>query len=223
MMIRHSMGIFVAYPVREEVQGILEPYHARVRKVVELAWDEWRAVSGFRTQQKFAPILYPRTVANYVFDAIARYALAEFSGDPSVSIKVEAQTVKFIFKGAVLARFKKGDENGLGQNLPTQAALAFAEVEGTFPNLPPETAKVEFIWLPNEIKTSLGQVLVVARDSDRLLWDYEIERGEPGAGAGTVVPLFPTYPSPPDGSEETSEDDRLVKPKNPDIKKSEEE
>jgi len=206
------------HPVKKDVQSVLAPYHARIRKVVERAWDEWRTVAAFRAEKHFAPVMYPRTIANYVFDAIARYAVSEFGAEPSVNVRIEPQTVKFIFKAAVLARFKKGDDNGLGQNTPTQAALAFADPDGVFPDLPPETAKVEFIWRPNEIQTSLGLVLVVARDNDRLLWHYEIEPSEPGSGSGTIIP-FPTPPTSPDGSES----EPLVKPKKPDIKKSEEE
>jgi hypothetical protein len=208
----------VAYPVKEDVQAIFAPYHARIRSVVERAWEEWRVVAVFRTTRHFAPVLYSRTVANYVFDAIARNAVSEFAADASVHIKIEPQTVKFFFKGAVLARFKKGDDNGLGQNVSTQAVLAFVDADGTLPNLPAKTAKVEFIWLPNDIQTSLDYVLVVARDNDHLLWDYEIKPSEPGSGSGTIVP-FPTPPISPDGSD----NERLVRPKNPDIKKAEEE
>ncbi len=162
--------------------------------------------------------MYSRTVANYVFDAIARVAVSEFAADASVHIKIEAQTVKFFFRGGVFARFKKGDEHKLGQNIPTQAALAFISPEGFLPGLPPETAKVEFIWLANDIQTRLEHVLVVARDNERLLWEYEIEPGESGSGTGTIVP-FPPSPTSPGGPD----DERLVKPKSSDIKKIEKE
>jgi len=203
------------YPVKVDVQDVLEPYHHRIRGVVERAWAEWRAIEAFRAEQKFGPLMYSRTVANYVFDAIARIAVIEFAADASVHLEIEAQTIKFFFKGAVFARFKKGDDSKLGQNIPTQAALAFAAADAIFPGLPPETAKVEFIWLANDIHTRLEHVLVVARDGDRLLWDYEIEPGE--AGVGTVIPFpqLPTPPAPPNN-------EGLVKPKTPDIKKSEE-
>jgi hypothetical protein len=73
-----------------------------------------------------------------VFDAIARNAIAEFGSDDSVHVKIEAQTVKFVFKGAVLARFKKGDENKLGQNVPTQAAMDFIDAQGISRVCPPK-------------------------------------------------------------------------------------
>ena len=113
-----------------------------------------------------------------------------------------------------MARFKKGDDNKLGQNIPTQSALAFTESTRILFDLPAETAKVEIIWLSNDIQTRLERVLVVARDGNRLLWDYEIETGEVGSGAGTII-LFPPLPPVDPDSE------RLVKPRTPNIKKNE--
>jgi hypothetical protein len=200
----------MSFPDKDQVQADLEDFHARIRKVVEQAWTEWRAIAEFRAENNYAPLLYSRTVANLMFDAIARYAIAEFAGDTSVRIEIEAQTIKLFFRGSVLARFKKGDDNKLGQNIPTQAALAFEFVDGIFPGLPPETAKVEFIWVANEINTNLEHVLVVARDGDRLLWDYEIG-AVPSAGAGTVIP-FPMPPPPPPPA---ADGEDLITPKAP--------
>jgi hypothetical protein len=203
------------HPVKQTVQDTLGPYHARIRSIVDRAWTEWREIEGFRAKKGMAPILYSRTVANHVFDAIARFAINEFAADTSVHVRPESQTIKIFFKGDVLGRFKKGDDNKLGQNIPTMAAQLFEDASGIIPGLPPETAKVEFIWLANEIHTRLEHVLVVARDGERPLWDYEIEPTIPGAG--TVV-LFPApLPPDPEGGNE-----RLVTPKKPAEKKTKE-
>jgi hypothetical protein len=199
-----------------DVQAILEPFHPRIRSVVTLAWAEFRQMADLRTQNGIPPVLYSRTVSNDVFDAIARYAIAEFASDPSVHVEIEAQTIKLFFKGGVCARFKKGDDNKLGQNIPTQAAMAFEEVDGHLPGFPPETAKVEFIWLANVLNTRLEHVLVVARDGDDLLWDYEIEDAA-AAGGGAVIP-FPDPPTPP----APLSDDDLVKAKPTETKKTDE-
>lgn len=203
------------HPVMEDVQETLDEFHSRIRRIVERAWAEWRAVAEFRTKSGYGPMMYSRTVANYMFDAIARNAVTEFISDPAVHISIEPQTIKLFFRSGVCARFKKGDDSKLGQNNPTQASLAFEEVDGMLPGFPPETAKVEFIWLANDINTRLEHVLVVARDGDQLLWDYEIEEGAAGAGAVTAFPEPPVPPTPP-------EDDNLVTPKTPDVKKTDE-
>lgn len=199
------------HPVLAEVRAILEPYHPRIRSVVDRAWAEVRTVARLRAENGIAPVMYSRTISNDVFDAIARFAIAEFIDDPSVHVEIEAQTIKLFFRDGVCARFKKGDENNLGQNWPTQAALAFEDADAQVSWFPRETAKVEFIWLPNDINTRLEHVLVVARDGDRLLWEYEID--EAAAGGGVVIP-FPEPPTPP-----APAGDDLVTPKTPEIKK----
>jgi hypothetical protein len=196
-----------------DVRAILEPYHPRIRGVVERAWAELRTVAALRAQNGIAPVMYSRTISNNVFDAIARYAIAEFASDPSIHVEIETQTIKLFFKDGVCARFKKGDDNKLGQNNPTQASMAFEDIDGQLPWFPTETAKVEFIWLANDINTRLEHVLVVARDGDQALWDYEIEE-DTSAGSGTVIP-FPEPSTPP---APTSDDD-LVKPKTTEVKK----
>jgi hypothetical protein len=201
------------YPIMADVQAILEPYHPRIRSVVEQAWAELRSVAALRAANGIAPVMYSRTISNDVFDAIVRFAIAEFISDPSVHIEIEAQTTKLFFKGGVCARFKKGDDNKLGQNIPTQAVMTFEDMDGQLPWLPAETAKVEFIYLANDINTRLEHVLVVARDGDQLLWEYEIESAA-SSGAGTILP-FPEPPTPP-----SSDGDSLVTPKTPDTKKT---
>src|SRR5579862_401029 len=199
----------MAYPVKDDVKALLTPYHGKLRKVAHDAWQEWRMVQDFRVSAGLPSLLYTRTIANYVFDAIARRAIPLFAAEPRVSVQIEAQTFKLAFRG-VAARYKKGGDDGLGCSIPTQAALAFMEADGLLPGLPPETAKVEIIWLPNDIWTRLEHVLVVARDGDTLLWQYEIDDADEGGGSGTIIP-FPSAP-PPDPAPET-DNSNLVKPK----------
>ena len=173
-------------PTMDEAKAILAAHHSLIREVVVEAWGEWRDVQACRVAQGLAAVLYPRTISNYVFDAIARRAILRFATLDKVNVEIEAQTFKLHFAG-LTARFKKGGEDKLGSNIHTQAALAFIEADGVLPGLPPETAKVEFIWLPNEIWTDVAQVLVVARDGDNMIWSYEIE---PPA-ASVLVPFEP--------------------------------
>ncbi|UNU43498.1 hypothetical protein EAO27_12825 [Sphingopyxis sp. YF1] len=165
---------------------------------------EWRDTQAFRVSKGYAPNLYSRTNSNDIFDAIMRRAIPLLGAEERVFVKTEAQTAKFVIAG-VAARFKKAGEDGLGCNIPTQAAMAFMDAERTLPGLPPETAKIELIWEPNAIWTKVERVLVVARDGDRLLWDYEIVAD---AGEGEITPLTLTGRS--DQPDDASD---LVKPK----------
>ena len=196
---------------QDEVRAILGRYHDLIRQIIDDSWDEWRAVQKLRLDAGLSTLLYRRTISNYVFDAIARRAIPAFASQPLVNVKVEAQTFKLQFRG-LCARFKKGGVDDLGRNIPTQAAMAFMDADGLLPGMPPETAKVEFIWQPNDIWTQIDRVLIVARDGDDLLWDYPIERR--GGGELFAIPTS-TPPSDPSGQD-------LVKPKTLPGKKPEE-
>jgi hypothetical protein len=185
-----------------EVTEALAPYHGRIMQAVVAGFKEWLVVADVRSKQGFSPILYPRTVTNYVFDAIARNARSMFGLDTTVRVFDESQTVKFCFNDKVIGRFKKGDEDNLGKNITTQAVLDFVGAQQVLPGLPPEAAKVEFLWAANDIGTYVERVMVVARDGDSLLWSYEIDVA---ADDTSVVHLHA-----PDGPDSSSP---LIKPK----------
>jgi hypothetical protein len=188
----------------DAVRKALTPYHAKIHGCVTDGFAEWRDTQAYRISKGYAPNLYSRTNSNDIFDAILRRAIPVLGAEKKVFVKTEAQTAKFVIRG-VVARFKKAGDDGLGCNIPTQAAMAFMDANRTLPGLPPETAKIELIWEPNAIWTKVERVLVVARDGDRLLWDYEIVAD---AGQGAITPLTPTGPH--DEPEDASD---LVKPK----------
>jgi hypothetical protein len=194
----------MAIPTLEDAKATLAPYHREIRRVVEEAWAEWREVEDFRAESGHGAIGYTRTICNYIFDAIARRAIPSFGVMDAVRVDIEAQTFKLYIKGIVL-RFKKGGDDKLGQNIPTLAALLFEDAGGLLPGPMPGAGKVEVIWLPNAIWTALDRVLVIARDGDRLIWEYDIE---PEAGTGVVI----QFPTPPDRGPEPDAGD-LVKPK----------
>jgi hypothetical protein len=194
----------MAIPTMDEARAVLGPYHRDLRRVIEEAWAEWIEVEGFRAERGHGPIGYTRTICNYIFDGIARRAIPYFGAMDSVRVENDPQTFKLFIKNVVL-RFKKGGDDKLGQNVPTLAALLFEDAECGLPGFPPDTAKIEMIWLPNEIWTGLDRVLVVARDGDRLIWEYDIE---PESGTAVVI----QFPTPPDRGPEPDAGD-LVKPK----------
>lgn len=184
---------------RDEVRAALAPYHKQLHQVVDDGFQEWVTVSGFRLANGFSPVLYSRTVANYVFDAIARNARSVFGRDRTVRIHQEAQTIKFIFSGKIIARFKKGDEDHLGKNILTQAVMDYLDPQQTLPGFPPEAAKVEIAWKANDIGTGIEDVFVIARDGNTLLWSYSVIADADEGNDPTVLP-FPIGPAPDDFS-----------------------
>lgn len=160
---------------KSEIQVGLEPFHDRLRSVVDASFKEVRHVTQLRAENGYSPYLYSRTFANNVFDSIAQNAIREFGMEDKIQVRTEPQTVKFLFPGGILLRFKKGNEAFLGQNQPTLAVKSFTHSDGLFADLPANTSKVEIVWRANELKTKLENVFVVARDGDSMLWKYEID------------------------------------------------
>ncbi|MGR8961760.1 hypothetical protein ACU8MP_13095 [Rhizobium leguminosarum] len=182
----------------EDVKTALSPYHNQIKQVVAEGYDEWQRIAAFRVISGYSPILYSRTVANYVFDAVARNAQTAFSREKTVRVRQETQTIKFIFASKVIVRFKKGDEDHLGRNIPTQAVLDYLDPQQKLPGFPPEAAKVEIVWTANDIGTAIENVTVVARDGNTLLWSYNIDNEADEVGAG-ILP-FPAGRAPDDFS-----------------------
>lgn len=156
------------------VRERLEPFHSRICGVISRGYAEWLAMKRFMAESGFGAVLYPRTIANFVFDGVVRQALREFGEDKDVRIVLEPQTVKFVFGETVLARFKKGDEDNLGQNHPTQAVFDFVVAQATLPGLPSSAVKVEILYSASDLDDEINSIIVAARDGDSLLWHYPI-------------------------------------------------
>ena len=139
-----------------------------------------------------AQYVYGRTRANIIFDHIIRHALVEFDGDGDSTVKAlrEAQSVKFLFHGTVVARFKKGNARGVGGNIETQAVLDFIDPQSSFDGLP-EVQRVEIVYQLNILGTGFAEVSVVARDRHTRVWSYQLT-SRPSA---EVIPIF-TPPRP---------------------------
>jgi hypothetical protein len=197
---------------QDEVRSVLEPIHDLIAKVVELAHREHLAAKRLLTNHGFPSHLYSRTSSNELFDAVARHAITILGADARVLVHAEAQTVKFSVGGKAVFKFKKGDEDKLTCNHPTQAVRDFHDPDAPVGmGLPPETAKIEIVWLPNAAKTGYLAIFAVARDQDDVLWDYEIPRwaGEQNDG----IFQFPRSPK-----DDSDQDDlsNLIAPKKPD-------
>ena len=181
------------------VRQQLEPYHNRILQVIERGHGEWVAVKNFMIHNGYGSVLYPRTIANFVFDAVVRHAITEFGNDDNIRTIAEAQTVKFCFGETVLMRFKKGDEDNLGQNLLTQAVIDFIFVQKNLPGFAPKAAKIEVLYSASDIDDRIERVVVAARDGDQLLWHYRLDKG---SEADDTIPLVPSITSSNEGAGE---------------------
>ncbi|MBT9161062.1 MAG: hypothetical protein DDT26_02361 [Dehalococcoidia bacterium] len=169
--------------------------------------EDWLATPG---RGRF---VYARTRANVIFDHIIRHAMIEFDGDGEATVKAlsEPQSVKFLFHGTVVARFKKGNARGVGSNIETQAVLAFIDPQGSFEGFP-AIHRVEIVYQLNLLGTGYAEVSVVARDKRMRIWAYPLT-GKPSAD---IVPLpirkpptlTPPVVMPKPSSDEKSDDQK---------------
>jgi hypothetical protein len=178
-------------PKKDEVKALLADFEPRIRAVIEAAWREWTEYP-----HKGRLVFLARFRAIYVFDAIARNALAEFEADKDIHAKIEKQTVKFLFKNQVFSRFKKGNGRGVGSNIETEAVLDFIDPNRTIPGLLPDVMCVEFCYGIDALGLNLSEIAVVARDRTQRLWAYSIDRGKPSADVRPFPPASPDHTPP---------------------------
>jgi hypothetical protein len=163
-----SMGRIMAVAIETEVREVLARREETILAIAHGAWNDWLELPN-RSRLRFA-----RTRANIVHDFMIDRAMSAFSGDADVHPIVKDETAKFLFDRRVLVRFKKGDGNGLGSNIETQAVLAFTDPQLLIPGLP-DVQKVDVVYVLNDLQTMIERVAVSARDNDIRLWSYDIE------------------------------------------------
>ena len=110
------------------VRAVLAKYETPLFHAVRMAWEDWKALPlGGRLW--FAP----RSRACLVYDFIVQRAATAFADDKTVRILRRNETVKFVFDDAVVLRFKKAADNGLGSNIHTQSTLDFVDQQQELP------------------------------------------------------------------------------------------
>lgn len=173
--------------LQAEVEERLNPYMARIVRVILGAWADWMA-SGKSGRWKRR-----RSRANYIWEELACGAEAVFANDPSVRIFPRNQSCWFHIDSLVF-RFKKSDASGLTNNYPTQAALEYHDPQEDLPGIP-KVQRLEVTYVLNKLETAVQDILLVARDQGRVSWCSSLLRDDDG---GNVVPItVAPAPKPP--------------------------
>jgi hypothetical protein len=157
-------------PLQHVVEATLAPFNARIRRAIDRGFKDYVRKLGGKAN------LLKRTDAIDVFDCVARELLAEFKGKAGVKVFEGSGTVRLLFGGRVLVRFKKAGRNGRGMNLRTRANDRFLDPRLPFPDAP-DAAKVEICWRLNATGTSFETLHVTARNGDGALWSYLLPGG----------------------------------------------
>lgn len=154
-------------PPKEVVQSIIANYREPIVAAVLGAWEDWLASPHVGTWR------CKRSRANFIWEQIIERAHIAFDGSPGVHILDGQETFKFLVEDQVLFRFKKGDDAGLTANVPTQLALAFHDHDQNLLGLP-EVYRVEVVYQLNRLETQVVDVIVVARDEDKVAWSFNL-------------------------------------------------
>lgn len=163
-------------PSKEAVRPIIERLRKPVVDVVLGGWKDWRESPHLGVWR------CRRSRANFVWEQIIDRAHRAFADDGQIRILDGQETFSFLVDDRVLFRFKKGNEAGISANVPTQLALAYHDHEQDLLGLA-EVCRVEIVYQLNALQTEVVDVLVVARDGDRIAWAFSLLEGGEAAVA----------------------------------------
>jgi len=194
----------------DEAQEIITPIRAaKIYRAVKKAWADVMADRARYNR-------WPRTRANMVFERLAVHFQEGFIDDPGIHFTFENETVKLVIDQKLLARCKKANARGLGENIPTLTNDLFCDQE-SFAAVP-ALDKIEIVYVVNDLGTEISKVLVQARDGDVRVWAYEIDDSALATTAPVVT--FPAPAAPPMAPADVSD---LVQPRATPLPKSSEE
>jgi hypothetical protein len=101
-----------------------------------------------------------------------------------------------IIEDFLLVRCKKADNQGLGHNVETQQNMSFLHSTDDLFGFA-GYRKVEIVYVLNDFGTAIRNILVQARDGDRKIWCFPLERPAAEQQPAPVVPIPPTPPVSP--------------------------
>jgi hypothetical protein len=157
----------MSHPLQSDVQAHIDPLADEIMRIIHGAWQDW--------QSSPYPAVWraKRSRANFVWEQMIERAEGAFNDVAEIRILAKNETCQFLVNGTVLFRLKKGDDNGLSSNIPTQLALKFHDHQENLFGLP-DVQRVDIVYQLNELETEIRDILVVARDEDSVVWSYSI-------------------------------------------------
>jgi len=177
---------FMSFPEKSVVLPVIEEFADDISDIVLGGWRDWiksDQVSVWRCK---------RSRANFVWEQMIGRAHAAFSDLHDVHIIEGNETFTFLLCDQVLFRFKKGDEQGLSSNIPTQQVLAYHDHDQDLFGLP-AVSRVEVVYTTNKLETEIADILVVAREEGKVMWTSSLLKRKDNV---IELPVSPT-PLPP--------------------------
>lgn len=180
-----------------QVSSVLRPMFGDLVSLVQRAHRDWMQGPFARTMQD------PKVRANVIWNQFLYYAKAHFEGSKLVRVENKAHCQGLLVGSSFFVRMKKGTDQLLSRNYPTQAALDFNDASV---DLFDGVARLELIYTLDELGTAIDKVVIAQRHRSKVLWAIDLLGGAEDHGQ-TVIPL-PV--SPMDGGTPAQ---RVLKPK----------
>ena len=178
-------------PRQEEVKALLKPLEAELTAWFMTAWDRW-----LKNPERHE--LFRRTRACLVHNYAMLLAVPAMQDQKGIRVFEKHETAVFMVDDRLLFRMKKGDERGVSSNVETQSSLAFVDPDepqfSLFTDLP-DIWRVDVAYVLNDLETLIREIVVVARDEDRIIWSYQIYPTAAAEGESlTPLPVSPRSP-----------------------------
>ncbi|MBX9661583.1 MAG: hypothetical protein K2X00_23745 [Nitrospiraceae bacterium] len=151
---------------RDQADQIIRPYFPDFAQVIESAWRDWRT-GGIAHQ-----LQHKRVRANYVWNQLLSHAKRQFDGQPSVRVENMRSWDGVLIDDKIFIRMKKGTQELLSRNYPTQAALAFHDQgQDLFGG---GIARLELLYILDDAEVEIERMVLVQRHKKSIAWAIDI-------------------------------------------------
>ena len=178
-------------PNLETVQSVLQANDRdlRIRSAILQAWDD--------VQNKYPDRAWWRrasTLRSVMWEHSVDRVMGVVTDDPGLVSVQHYDTASFIADDVVLFRLKKANTGLFSSNYPTPLAQMFHHHSSDDLFGHEEHQRVEIVHTFNRFYTAINWIGVVAREGKKMIWDFELRRGD-----GAEVLPFPVAPTLPAG------------------------
>jgi hypothetical protein len=179
-------------PTHAEAKTIISSEReAGIVSAFTAAWNDWENCPDRGNYSRWA-----RTRANMIFERLAARLQEAFTNDPGVRFHFKSETIKIVFDNSIVARVKKANSDGLGENIVTGAVTQFVQAQPDLDGLG-GLKKIEIVYVLNKFQTSIRDIVAQARDGGMQIWRWTLGKGAEGA---EIIPFaLPPAPQPRGG------------------------
>ncbi|MCW5668709.1 MAG: hypothetical protein KIT86_03540 [Hydrogenophaga sp.] len=186
------------FATESQVNSTLKPYYPDLIDLIYQAHYDW-AQSPFS-----ASMQDPKVRATLIWNQFLARAKKTFEGREGISVQVMRHWQGLVVGNSFFVRMKKGTNQLLSRNYPTQAALDFNDASV---DLFEGVVRLELVYTLNDLQTEVDRIVIAQRHRSKLLWSIDLLDSAEDHGQSVIsLPKQPTGGTPAE---------RMIKPKKP--------